>query len=256
MRHALWTALFVWASVLAVPRAEARDTTVRSADGQRIPLTYDGTGTTGVLIVPGEGETAARFAGLSSDLVKAGFLVATLELRGHGASTLPLDEAAWAAVDDDVEAALAWLSGRSGVTRVVVIGSGLGGTLALAAASDAPTVVDAVLVSPTLSAHGHSLIAPLSAWGARPMLLMVGADDDSGRRTAGAIASKVEGRSKVAVSTGTGKGAQVLADGAKAHQTVLAWITETLSANPAASSTVKMGELGAVETTGKRFGER
>jgi len=242
-------------SVLLAGPAWAGDVSVRAPDGTRLHATLDGKGASGFLLVHGEGERADDLAPLANALVKAGHTVLSLDLRGHGPNGQTLDEAAWAAMSADVEAALSYLSKRPGVSKLVVVGSGVGATLALAAAADVPEVLDAVLLSPVITAHGHSIVAPLGAWGERAMLVMVGADDDVGRRTASAVAGKAKGRHAVEQVAGGGKGAGLFASGNTPVQAVLKWTRETLENTDVPTKDDIELDVGELETKGKRFGE-
>lgn len=249
-----WLSTLVLGLMLA-GAAFAGDLSIKAPDGARLHATLDGSGAAGFLLVHGEGETGADLAPLKDALLKAGHTVLVLDLRGHGPNKQALDDAAWAAMTADVQAALMTLARRSNVTKVILVGSGVGATLVLEAAADEPEALDAVLLSPVASAHGHGLGKPLEAWGERATLVMVGADDEMGRRTAGAILGKVKGRKALETVAAGGKGAGLLASGTTPVQKILTWTRETIDHVDAPSKDDIALELDEIETTGKRFGE-
>ena len=83
--------------------------------------------------------TASNRAGVAAHarlLVRHGYGVLALDLRGHGESDGRSTSAAWK-LDDDLDAAIAWLSRRGDVDdrRVGALGVSLGGEVALQAAA-------------------------------------------------------------------------------------------------------------------------
>jgi len=107
-----------------------------------------------ILCVPGMGETRAAFRHLVPGLVAAGFCVAALDLRGHGASTTTFD------TYDDLAAAgdiLAILDGL-GADRTTLVGSSMGAAAAVIAAARAPERVSGlVLIGPFVRDRGSAL---------------------------------------------------------------------------------------------------
>ena len=115
-----------------------------------------------VLCVPGMGETHAAFRHLVPGLVAAGFRVASMDLRGHGASSTTFDSY------DDLAAAgdaLAVLEGI-GADRAALVGSSMGAAAAVLAAFRAPGLVShLVLIGPFVRDRGSALTRTVTRFG-------------------------------------------------------------------------------------------
>ncbi len=155
---------------------------------------------TAVVLVHQLGSNRHEWSGLMAKL-QSGRAVTTLaiDLRGHGDSTTgPRDERVtwesfgtdrerWAGAALDVVAAVQYLR-TAGALRVAVVGSSIGGTAAMLAATGslgpyalpAGAEIDAVaLLSPGLAYHGLDLREPMRRYLAsrRPLLMFAGAGD-------------------------------------------------------------------------------
>lgn len=242
----------VWIALWPVA-ASAKPVTIPVSGGVRLSADLDGTGETAVLIVHDGGGDRSAWADFGAQLVKAGHRVLRIDLRGHGQTAGPADDAAWAKAPADVDAAIAWMMRQSGVTRGVVLGAGVGATLALTAAGDVPGVIAGVIVSPTISAHGHSITTALDGWGGRPLLLFAATGDAVGTRAAQAIAKKAGDAARTVAVAATDRGPR-LVSGPDARATLIDWLAST-SAAAATSPTLKAGDFSETETTGTPFGK-
>ncbi len=115
-----------------------------------------------------------------------------LDLRGHGESTsgpdgtarwqsFGNDRARWMGLENDVAAAVDYVRQRAGTTRIVIVGSSIGGTAAtLYAARTGAPVVGLALLSPGTAYRGIELGAPLAQFvRGRGSVLMVTAAGDT-----------------------------------------------------------------------------
>ncbi|WP_366930190.1 alpha/beta fold hydrolase [uncultured Sphingomonas sp.] len=84
----------------------------------------------GVMILHGLGESRQASAANASWLASLGYAVLTLDLRGHGQSTMT-DRSFGLTEAHDAYAGLTWLKGRQNNARVGVIGISLGGAAAV-----------------------------------------------------------------------------------------------------------------------------
>lgn len=109
-------------------------------------LAYDVTGE-GPLVVatPGMGDLRQTFRFLRADLVAAGYRVATVDLRGHGESSVGWADHSETAVADDL-IALAQHLGRSG-ERAVLVGNSYSGGAAVVAAARGPELFAGLVLS-------------------------------------------------------------------------------------------------------------
>lgn len=123
-------------------------------EGGRIAVETTGAGPL-VLCVPGMGESRASFRHLTPGLVAAGYRVAVMDLRGHGASSPKFD-----AYDDPAAAAdvLAVIDALD-AGPAVVVGNSMGAAAAVLAAADNPEAVQRlVLIGPFVRDHGSAAI--------------------------------------------------------------------------------------------------
>lgn len=117
--------------------------------------------------------------------------VLTMDLRGHGESTLsstgqtvrwPAFEntpARWEALEKDVEAAVAYVRGRRGDAGVVLVGSSIGASAVVRHAASDPMVRGLVLLSPGLAYRGVEIRSQAQTYLAagHPALLIAGQID-------------------------------------------------------------------------------
>ena len=113
-------------------------------DGQ---IAYDDSGGTGPLVicVPGLGDMRQQYRFLAPRLVAAGFRVVTMDLPGHGESSVDWPAYSPALVGADIVAILRHL----GASRAFIIGNSMtGGSAVWAAAEDPDHVAGIVLIDP------------------------------------------------------------------------------------------------------------
>ncbi|HET9110429.1 MAG TPA: alpha/beta hydrolase [Ktedonobacterales bacterium] len=106
-------------------------------------LAYDDQGAGQVVIcVPGMGDIRAEYRFLTPQLLDAGYRVVTLDIRGHGESSVRWPEYSAAAVARDVIALARTLDSGP----VVIVGTSLAAGTAVCAAADAPELVAGILL--------------------------------------------------------------------------------------------------------------
>ncbi len=113
-------------------------------DGQ---IAYDDTGGTGPLIicVPGLGDLRQQYRLLAPKLAAAGFRVVTMDLLGHGESSVDWPEYSPAIVGADIVAMIRHLGAR----KAFIIGNSMAGGSAVWAAAEIPNqVAGIVLIDP------------------------------------------------------------------------------------------------------------
>lgn len=145
----------------------------------RIAVDVAGTGPL-VLCVPGMGDLRSSYRHLAPGLVAAGYRVATMDLRGHGDSTLGFADHGDEATAADVLAVVTALDAIGGGATggdghrsgAVVIGTSMGAAAAVLAAAREPDRVRAVvLIGPFVRDHGPGWkrlalrVALLPPWG-------------------------------------------------------------------------------------------
>ncbi|GEM_PF-2395299 len=129
-----------------------------------------------VLLLHEVGKDHKAWAPLLEPLHKAGIHVLAIDLRGHGASKKNDKDAdnPFPSAHLDAEAALAWLRARPDVDadRISLVGASIGCSLALECMAKDPRLLSAVLLSPGPDYKGVDSLAPLKAFGERPLWIL------------------------------------------------------------------------------------
>jgi pimeloyl-ACP methyl ester carboxylesterase len=110
-------------------------------------IAYDDSGGTGPLVIcaPGLGDLREQYRFLAPLLVRAGFRVVTMDLRGMGESSVGWPDYSAAALGDDIVAMINHLGAR----RAFLVGNSMTGASAVWAAAAAPDrVAGIVLIDP------------------------------------------------------------------------------------------------------------
>jgi pimeloyl-ACP methyl ester carboxylesterase len=178
--------LLVLAALVVAPPSEA-------AVGQPVQLrTADGVNLAGMLYLA-DGDAPAvvlvhMFTRAKEDwrpfaerLQAAGLTALAIDLRGHGASGGVSTPAPAMALD--VQAAIGFLAGHSGVRGIAVVGASLGASAAIMAAAELPAVRGVALVSPVSDYRGVRIDAALRKYAARPLFLVASTEDPLAART-------------------------------------------------------------------------
>ncbi len=112
--------------------------------GDRIAYTDEGSGPL-VIMAPGFGDLKEEYRFLAPKLVAAGYRAVTMDLRGHGQSSVGWDNHSCSAMGSDMLALAAHLDARP----AILIGNSISGGSAAWAAAEAPdAVADLVLIDP------------------------------------------------------------------------------------------------------------
>jgi pimeloyl-ACP methyl ester carboxylesterase len=110
-------------------------------------IAFDDTGTTGPLVVqvPGMGDLRQEYRFLTPQLVAAGFRVVTMDIRGHGESSVDWPDYSAAAVGSDIDALVRNLNAGP----AFIIGTSMAAGSAVWAAAEAPDLIAGqVLIGP------------------------------------------------------------------------------------------------------------
>lgn len=253
--------------LLGAPEAHAAPVTLKASDGVALKADATGAGTTAVILLHGEGRTRADWASAAADMVRAGMLVVTVDLRGHGESPLPggaaLDDAGWAKMTADVQAAVAWARAK-GATTVSLVGVDVTGIVALQVAAADPKISSVTLVSPRVSGHGIKISEVLPNYKDRPILFVAGSTDTLGVRTVAALETNTPAPHLSSVVDGGTTGPGIFVRDPDAGGLLVAWVRSAgkVDANGApttlatGSGQPTAGASGTVETTGTRIGEQ
>jgi len=127
----------VWATAMAASPAQF----LKSGDGR---IAYDDTGGSGplVLAIPGMGDLRSQYRFIAPELAAAGFRVVTLDLRGHGDTSVQWNDYSAHAIGRDALTLIAHL----GAGPAIILGNSFAAGSALWAAHDAPAQVRGVVL--------------------------------------------------------------------------------------------------------------
>jgi pimeloyl-ACP methyl ester carboxylesterase len=130
-------------------------------------IAYDVTGEGQLVVcVPSLGDLRGEYRFLTPLLVKAGYRVATMDVRGHGESSTEWDDFSVAAIGEDILALIHKLDEGP----AIVAGTSMGSGAAVWAAVEAPELVRGmILIDPFVDGDGNRLLVfLLSLMFARP----------------------------------------------------------------------------------------
>jgi pimeloyl-ACP methyl ester carboxylesterase len=253
MRPILVATLLMLASV-----ALAGPLKLQTADGVALHAVESGRGAHAVLLLHDHGRTSADWRLFADKLEDKGYRVLSLDLRGHGESASILDatEPDWAAMRADVDAALAHLRKR-GARQISIVGAGLGANLAVEAASADPSITSLVLLSPGLNIKGYKPSKPLAAYGARPVLFAAAEDDRMASSTVTYLSKQAAGPHRSVLLKGEKSGTNLIDDNPGLEDGVLGWLAGNYDAmaGPEGAKALTTGDVGTMESSGKKYGD-
>lgn len=134
------------------------------------------------LLLHGDGESKEGWGDLAGQLQQAGYSALAIDLRGFGETGGAPD---WTQAPGDAAAALSYVHTLPGIdpAHSLVIGDGVGATLALTACAADSACQTAILISPQLTAHNLSsqtALQPFTQSGPQPnrraLLILVASD--------------------------------------------------------------------------------
>ena len=130
-------------------------------------IAYDVTGEGPLVVcVPSLGDVRGEYRFLVPELVKAGYRVATMDVRGHGETSIDWDDFSVAGIGEDILALVRELN----VGPAIVVGTSMGGGAAIWSAAEAPELIRGmILVDPFVDGDSNGpLVFLLSLMFARP----------------------------------------------------------------------------------------
>ncbi len=165
------------------------------------------------------GEWEPLLRRLAADPALATF---AFDLRGHGASTEgpegavdhhAFQRADWGRLEADVRSVLGYLREEEGLQprRVAVVGSSIGASAAIVAASSTPGIHAVVALSPGRAYRGIDAITPATQLGERPLLL-VAARNEAPSAEAAADLARIAARGDVRLVDGGAHGVRMFVD--------------------------------------------
>jgi len=238
--------------------AASADVSLSSSDGVALHGVHSGPegAEGGVVLVHMAGRSADDWRFVAEKLGRGGMSTLSIDLRGHGTSARvgeTLSEADYAAMETDVQAAIAWLR-ASGSKSVSCAGASLGANLCLRVAAQDPGVVNLVLLSPALKKHGLTTAAAMEGYGDRPVLLVASSEERYDGISAEKLEMRAKGQKHLELLADAGHGTKMLNRDPALEGLMLSWLMgtyelaggEVVSPRPATGDGIK-----AIETQGK-----
>ena len=181
-RRPILLLLLVWMGASGVLRADGRVVFLRAADGTPLAgALYEPAHRPARAVVLLHMLTRSRrdWDPTAERLRHAGFVVLSLDFRGHGDSSGSTGSGRLDVLVQDVQAAVAYVKSRPGVIgdRIGLAGASLGASLAAIAAASDPSVQSLALLSPALDYRGLRCEAAMRKYGQRSALLVAATGD-------------------------------------------------------------------------------
>ncbi len=251
---------------LLIGLASAADLTLESSDGTALAADYEAVpgAERGVVLVHMAKRKAADWRFLTARLNRAGLTTLAVDLRGHG-DNIPegedrpeLDDDDYAAMTEDVRAAVLHLQ-KQGLV-VSIVGAGVGANLATLVASRDDAIENLVLLSPGLELEGVAVAEAVTSYGDRPMLIVVSDNDTYAAKSSLVLDGSARGPHHLEVLTAAGSGSKMLNNAPELEPTIEGWLlgnhaalasAEVLGVDPGVEA-----DSTAVVTDGKTMNER
>jgi len=223
-------------AVPQTPPQGAQRVTLKTTDGWQLAGWYwtaAAKPAPGIILLHQRGKDKSSWGNFPALLVKQGYNVLAIDLRGHGESLAPggrhigvddLQDADYAAMLKDVAAADQFLSTQPGVDsdRIGIIGASIGANLAIMYLAGDRRVRTAVCLSPGLDFRGLRPMEFMKQVDKRPLYLIASKGDDYSAKTADALsqAGVVEGPKSLRLFDGKAHGTDMLAANPGLAQTI------------------------------------
>lgn len=251
--------------LFAVP-ASAADVTLKAEDGTSLHADYNKVkGESAVVLVHMLGRSSKDWRFVADKLNSSGISTIAVDLRKHGAN-LPegsgrpeLTPEDFAGMKQDVQAAVSHLR-KAGFSDIQLVGASIGANLALQVAAEDPEIKSVILLSPGLDYKGVTSEEAMTAYGERPILIVVSKDDRYSAKSGLVLDSKAKGVHELVIYDAAGHGTKMLNKEPELEPKVISWLlgTYTMSDGDGGASRaagLKTGDTKEVETQGKKLGE-
>ncbi len=159
---------------------------------------------------------------------QAGYAVLAVDLRGHGESESRHFD--FAAMDNDVDAALNWLTSRPEIdqNRIGIAGASIGANLGLRGAGRHSRVKSVVLLSPGLDYRGVTTIEALTQYGQRPIMIVAAENDHYAADSSRTLNSQALGQHQLQIYPDATHGTNIFKTQAGLQPMMLSWFGTTL----------------------------
>jgi dienelactone hydrolase len=157
-----------------------------------------------------------------------GYAVFALDLRGHGQSggEKTFDRT----MDNDVDAALAWLKASPAVNsnRIGIVGASLGANLALRGGARYPEIKSVILLSPGMLLWQIGIAEAIVDYGPRPLLLVASKEDTYPAGTVQTLNEQALGYHRLQIYPGAEHGTKMMMPHPDLTPLMLDWFQKTI----------------------------
>ncbi len=208
-------------------------TSFTTADGLRLSANWarPARAENAVVFVHGQEKTSAEWSALALKATQQGLMAVTMDLRGHGASTLghPLGPEDYRAMTQDVRAAVAFAR-QGGAKRVAIVGGELGANLAIDVAAEDRAIASVVGFSMGTNIKGVVASDAAKRFEPRPVLLVASSSDAYSLKSAQILAPEGRANTRVEIVDADGRGASLLGRDPKLENAVFGFIQASWAA--------------------------
>jgi dienelactone hydrolase len=157
-----------------------------------------------------------------------GYAVLALDLRGHGQSGG--EKTFDSTMDNDVDAALAWLKASPAVNsdRIGIVGASLGANLALRGGAHYPEIKSVILLSPGMLLWQIDIAKAIVDYGSRPLLLVASKEDAYPAGTVQTLNEQALGYHQLQIYPGAEHGTKMMAPHPDLVPLMLDWLQKTI----------------------------
>ena len=190
----------------------------------------------GLVLVHRAGGNRSVWEAFAVQAQQAGYLVITMDLRGHGESRKGVDgplsyrnfsDADWQKISLDIEAALERLRALGANSNdLFLVGEDFGANLALQYTVEHREVQGVVLLSAGASYHGIRAAPLMEQMTTRPSLLVWGERDDYAASCGATLQQRAPGHVEVRIYPGTAHGADIFSTSPGAMGQILVWLDQ------------------------------
>lgn len=179
----------------------------------------------GVILVHMLHGDQSQWESFPEQLADAGFVVLSIDLRGHGESGGEVD---WEMAINDLQRVWNQFTAREDIDqeRTAFVGASIGANLALVASSNETAVRTAVLLSPGLSYAGVQTEPAIHSYGERPVLIIASQEDSYAANSSTTLDENAIGNSQLIMYQDAGHGTLMLRAEPDLNQVIIDWLSQ------------------------------
>lgn len=206
---------------------------IEAGDGLQIQATYAFPGGVapypGVILLHmlGSNRTIWQETGVIDALLRNGYAVMAVDMRGHGETGGEQD---WALVPDDMQRVWDNFVSQPEVdsAKTAVIGASIGSNMALVTAVNEPAINTAILLSPGLDYRGVTTDDQIVAYDTRPVFIVASSEDSYAADSSQTLHDLAQGEKQLQLYDGAGHGTAMFSSEPGLTELILEWLKQHL----------------------------